>query len=389
MPGLREHFVEMAAEARRYDVAESAILVARRRRRLLRAAPVGVAVAAVLGVLAVWPPPGGGDQPPAVIADRSAISEVDAAGSAHWARLDWLPHRWSPPTGAPPLPRLSAPGMAALVYVRCSPGRLSCPPGTVLLTRHGRQYAVPDEVVGLSPDGRWLAYGPDGRQMLRDLTGTAVHALGNVSLVRWSPDSRWLAIEAYASTPGVNAGQVEVIDLSDWRRHTVPVFDPDRWGLVGVFPSGDLLLAPRGNTIPQGFELVVADARTGAQRHLEVSLRDQLARDEVIGSGPAMPLLIRRGDTLLYQLHRRHAGSMVPGDLVEIATDTGRVRKRYVLPDDGRELVGLAGGAALLRGRGGAAALERLDLVTGQRHVVAEPPVDTRLLIGGAPGWTT
>ncbi|HEU4425411.1 MAG TPA: hypothetical protein VFR67_22995 [Pilimelia sp.] len=393
MTGLREHLADMADEAKHYDVTEEVLKVAKRRQRLTRMAPAGVAAGVVLGVLAVWLPLAGGDDRATVPGKQPAITEVDAAGPAEPGRLDWLPRRWSVPDVPPKLPQHAAVGAGALVYLPCPVTRTQCPRGDILLTPDGHQYAVPGSVIGLSPDGRWLVYGSEDHRVLRDLTGTAVRPLGNLLSVHWSADSARLAVEPHPP-PGANAAQIEVIELGTDRRHTVPIHDPDQWAILGLFPSGDLLLTPRGSdrpgADPDTYSLAIADGRTGARRLLDVSLTDWLAVNDIFGTGPAMPVLIvPGGGTLIHQLDRRIRGDLTPGDLLQIDTNTGQVLRRYLLPPEARALAGLtSGGGLLVRDDPRVPTVELLDMTTGKRRVVAEPPPGIRLLVRGATSWT-
>jgi hypothetical protein len=287
-----------------------------------------------------------------------------------------------------------------------------------LVTRDGNQYSIPGgEAVSLSADGRWLTYGPEGARTLRDLTGTVTRPLGRVNGFAWSPDGGLLVLEP--DTPGANPASVTVMALESGRTHQVPIHDPDYWAVRGVFPSGELLLAPRRdydpgadpagtpppslsgphrpNGQPPGYFLAIADGRTGEQRGVDVPLTGEILTDrDTFSTGPAMPLVISPdGQTLYYQLLREGTGGnwVVDGDLLSIAADSGQVLERYRLPVAGkatsdRSLAAVrADGVLLVAHQGDAPTLELLDPVTGKRHAISQPPAGVRLLLPGTAHW--
>ncbi|WP_345542196.1 hypothetical protein, partial [Phytohabitans rumicis] len=206
---------------------------------------------------------------------------------------------------------------------------------------------------------------------------------------------------------------VTVVALASGQSHEVVIHDPDAWAVRDIFPSGDLLLAPRRdhdpnedstgtpmpsltgpyrpNGEPSGFFLAVADGRTGAQRGLYVPMGNGvLGKGDELGTGPAMPLLIApSGQTLVYQLVSARSGGS--GDLLTISA-AGQVLDRYRLPSGrgaaSRQLAAVrADGAVLITRTGDVITVEVLDLASGRRWVVATAPAGSHLLLAGTTSW--
>ncbi|GFJ87496.1 hypothetical protein [Phytohabitans rumicis] len=213
--------------------------------------------------------------------------------------------------------------------------------------------------------------------------------------------------------PGANAASVTVVALASGQSHEVVIHDPDAWAVRDIFPSGDLLLAPRRdhdpnedstgtpmpsltgpyrpNGEPPGFFLAVADGRTGAQRGLYVPMGNGvLGKGDELSTGPAMPLLIApSGQTLVYQLVSARSGGS--GDLLTISA-AGQVLDRYRLPSGrgaaSRQLAAVrADGAVLITRTGDVITVEVLDLASGRRWVVATAPAGSHLLLAGTTSW--
>lgn len=263
--GLERLFDGLAGVAKQYDVRDTVLRKAARRRRVVRLAPAAVAVALVLGVGAVWVPLHGGDRVPA--ADPSATS--------------WLPRQVDGDAAAQPLPadRPVAPG--ALLYRSAKANGYEYS----LLTTDGRYYDPPQPVTTLSPDGRWLGYRGEDGYVLRDLTGTTVRSIpkgylplsiyvqdglggtaytNRFGIREWSSDNRWLLLaeDSQETNPpftfyryDLTTGAVEQIG---------PPMQLD--GVLAVLPTGEVLvqqvdLARRLVTV------VAVDPLTGAQRN--------------------------------------------------------------------------------------------------------------------------
>src|SRR5690349_9892376 len=138
MNALRDLLIEVAEEAKLYDGTDKAIQRVRRRRRLVRLAPLIAAAAVVVALLAVSVPllRGGSDE------------------SLPIASVSWLPERLTPAKNPESLPTDRAVGKGSLVYFPTVVGA-DDPGYYVLLTVDGRHYRLPGQS-SLSPDGRWL-----------------------------------------------------------------------------------------------------------------------------------------------------------------------------------------------------------------------------------------
>jgi hypothetical protein len=407
---LREHFADLADQAKQYDVTETVVRRARRRRHLERLAPAAAGVVLLVGALA-WGSAARGPAP----TETSALPVVDAAGEAVRRGVDRLPPIFSVSLPEPDLPVDHGVGRAALVY------HDGDRPYQAVLLPDGSAYRAPHAVSSLSPDGRWLAYGPEGDLRLRDLTGTAELRLGAVSPIGWSPDGASVLLQSAVPDAG-NPDRVEVLEPRTGERHTIPVHDPDIWAPIGLLSSGDLLLSPRGarpgpadpspdstpGPAPElgqptwgpgqrpGAFLAVADAVTGEQRGLPVAAPAE--RDE-IGSGPAMPALPVPGrDTVLIQLLHRTGSqggvaSYLDGDLLEVSADTGEAVRRIRLPEPSaeRELTMVTAGrdgVLLVRHDGSdPAELELLDIDSGTRRIVTTLAPGVSVLVPGGRAY--
>jgi hypothetical protein len=414
MTGLREHFAETAQRAKYYDVAGVVIRRARRRRR------IGQAGAAMAAVLVAWVSVAvavGGPPRTFGVADV-----VDATGPAVAGRLDWLPPTFTVPADPPPLPKERGVGRGALVYCPTE----ACRP--VLLTSDGASYAVPGDVRGLSPDGRWLAYAEAGELVLRSLTDTQAQRVVDSDVVGWAPSGA-TAVLTERRADGREPTSVVVLD-PEGLAVTVPVPDPSWWAPRGLSEDGKVLLAPRrefpatvetsptglptmsttapANPAPTPEPVEPAASLTGPPRDLgfgigfvntgDGSARSvaflgsdvPLAASDVWTPSRVMTLAARPdGDGLVFQLMRTipvdGAPAYVRGDLIEVSAETGAPLRHYRLPPvttlDGAasRLVGVVPEGILLAwNKDGrqltASKLEVLDPDTGTRRTVLDLP---------------
>ncbi|HEV7712834.1 MAG TPA: hypothetical protein VGP16_31870 [Asanoa sp.] len=229
MTGLREHFAETASGAKHYDVTEVVVRRAGRRRQLTRAVAAAAAIVVATSAAAVLT--GRGPAAP-------ALAEVDATGPAVAGRLDWLPQTFGT-SGAvlPDLPSDRGVGEGALIYRRGEKD--------LLLTSDGGTYVVPgDGVRGLSPDGRWLAYGAGGELVLRSLVDTRIRRAADSDVGGWSSDGKQVVL--VLRMPGGQPTPVAtILDPADGTNQTVPIPDQEWWGPRGLSPDGQLVLTAR------------------------------------------------------------------------------------------------------------------------------------------------
>ncbi|MEV4537164.1 hypothetical protein AB0J82_25635 [Asanoa sp. NPDC049518] len=215
MTGMRDLLVDVAAEARPYDVTDQALRTARRQRRIAWLAPVAAVVLATAGVAAVLPH------------SRPANSTV----------VSWLPEKLdvAESTSALPDSRL---GLAVLAYTRADGS-------TVLVADDGGHYDAGEGVRAISPDGRWVALVRDGRVVLRDLGGDRVVDLGSdddTNVAAWSSDGRWLAVRSGVTNHGAPQS-VMVIELATGRQAAkVAAGDYGTTVVCGLRDSAFLLL---------------------------------------------------------------------------------------------------------------------------------------------------
>ena len=406
MTGLREHFAETAEAAKHYDVTE--VVVRRARRRRVVAQVVGAAAAAlVAGSAAV------------VLTDRPAEGPtavtVDATRPPTPGRLGWLPDRFDAldPALLPELPAERGVGEGALVYGRDMVD--------LLLTSDGTSYRVPGEARGLSPDGRWLAYGADGALVLRSLTDGEVWTTADSDVTGWSVDGGQVVLTPHVEPDVRPPGDAEVLRLDDGdnrvvRMVTVP--DPDWWRPRGLSRDGDLVLAPFQNfpatsgTAPRpgvtalwttapartlvgppedlGFGICFVDPADGTARSVAV-LASPVGMGGQDWRGVRSEIYVRP-DTggLLFQPTRNSA----PGDLFEVDPDTGGPLHHYLLPPAGAtslRLIGATTDGIILGANdpgepaGTVGRLEVLDPRTGDRRTVLDLPAnaDFRMVRGG------
>ncbi|GIF45676.1 hypothetical protein DFJ67_0689 [Asanoa ferruginea] len=406
MTGLREHFAETAAGAKHYDVTEVVLRRTRRRRRLTQAvaAAAVVAIAASAGVLL------SGDRP----RPGPSITEIDATGPVGAGRIPWLPATFKA-ADAVALPAGRAVGAGALVYQR---GAVY-----VLLTSKGESYAIPGEARGLSPDGRWLAYGANGKLVFRDLTGIRAFTTAESSVTGWSVEG---AVAVLAPPwPGVGPVVATILDLDTGASRAVPIPDPEWWQPRGLTADGELLLTARqefpatkeppatGEPLP-----TVAPAQTltgpprdlGAavgiinpvdqQAHTVELLASRLGLDDRDKPGAGLQWgITARPDTggLVFQTLRTitidGSDAYMLSDVFEVDPNTGWPLRRYRLPamptldSPAAWLIGtLPEGILLGTNDGGFDArdferLELLDPTTGARQTVLSLPDAANFLL--------
>lgn len=406
MNTLKDLLDDVAEQAKLYDRTEHALSVARRQRRLARVAPVALAVAVATGLAAVWLPL------------RSSNVDSDAA-----AMTPWLPQRLTVPEQVPPtLPTDHGVALGSLVY---QTGDKS-----TLVTEDGRQYRLPgagDGLLGVSPDGRWLATTSGDKVLLRDLTTTggiqiAGHG-GGAKAASWSPDGRRFALwtgsmAGNTAEPDVDP-RIIVVDLASRTQWTTPA--PGNVTLIGVLDSGDVVLEDRVSpdqvTSSTPVQLSIFNSQTGQVRHrYQIDLTPWLSPKERQARQRAGLLsdaaLLADGRTLLLRPAVRVPGGpdglYAPDDVLAVDLDTGSVTRRYDLPDPRiasatRDLVidhNRTLGALLPEGvlyihngrtspwPGGPISLELLDLSTGRLQVVStvSPEVARILALRGGTG---
>jgi WD40 repeat protein len=322
MNGIRDLLADAATEAVPYDVTDRAVRVARRQRRLVRAAPFAAAALVLLGVGATLPL-------------RPAPPDDGATSTA----VSWLPRRLTPVTSPPPLP--SGPvAPAVLAYSRST----SAP---ILRTEDGRSYGVPGEAVrGISPDGRWLAYSSGGTVKLRDLTGTTQRTLGKdaeTQLAAWSPDGGSVAVQTRLAYDSVGA-DTTVVDLDTGSRlATIPAARHGEASVCGLRDATALLLCAGDPESPR-FDLWLVDGVTGRHlRHDSVDPSAVLTDSERTADWASPPAglgnsghLLPDGRTLLVWTsdYLPDHGITMQGDLLSVDLDRpGAPARRHALPE--------------------------------------------------------
>jgi WD40-like Beta Propeller Repeat len=397
MTMLKDLLDDVADQAKLYDPSDRALAVVRRRRRIARTAPLVLAAAVAIGLAAVSLP-----------LHRSSV-DGDAA-----ATVDWLPQRVAvPEKSPPPLPNDHGVAPGSVVYQKAGYK-------TVLVTEDGRQYQLPRAwtgyVRGLSPDGRWLVVATEDKVLLRDLSGTdqielAGGSAGVGKQFSWSPDGRWLALwtaKVANNTEEPDADpRITTLDLDSRKQQTVPISGSVM--LTGVLDTGDVVvedrISPDQVTTSTPVRLSILDRETGRVRdryQIDVtpwlSAKERQARQpagQPFTLLPSVDGLLADGHTVLlrpvFQLPKTGDGvGYVPDDVLAVDLETGKMTRRYHLPDPriakstkdwiidhNRTLRSVLPDGLLYvhNGRtnppGGPIALELLDLSTGKLQVVS------------------
>jgi hypothetical protein len=335
--GVSELFADLADEARVYGDLDLPVRVMRRRQRIARFAPVGVAalvvVASVLTYAAVRPAP--------------AVTEDDA-GDIPIGSLTWLPQSLSPPGSAPPLPTDRGVGPAAVVVWLARPqgqGPAVDPNAAYVVSTAGDRYRLPDgRLFALSPDGRWLLSDASGRLRLRDLTGSRTIDVGPAPgwpvAAAWTSDT--LAVGRALDNPDepATSHRAAIVDLSSGGVRTVSLARYPTTAVCGLRDNGDLVLCSRDPAVDH-VELWVVDGRTGEQRsHVDADLTASLTPAERDAGRIVMPMTevtaMPGGATVLVRTNRyvKTSGVMVPGDLLVVDVSDGRVARRLALPEE-------------------------------------------------------
>jgi hypothetical protein len=403
MTMLKDLLDDVADQAKLYDRTDRALGVARRRRRMARTAPVALAATVAIGLAAVSLP-----------LHKSGM-DGDAA-----AAVSWLPPRVAVAKKTPPpLPTDHGVAPGSVLYQTAD--------RTVLVSEDGRQYGLPGAwtglprawtgyVRGLSPDGRWLAVETGDKVVLRDLSGTGqIEVAGGVAGIArqgsWSPDGQWFALWSAklannTMDPDVDP-RITTVDLDSRRQQTVPI--SGNVTLTGVLDSGDVALedriSPDQVTTSTPVRLSILDRETGQVRHryqIDVtpwlSAKERQARQPAGQPSTLLPSvdgLLADGHTVLlrpvFQLPKTGDGvGYVPDDVLAVDLETGKMTRRYHLPDPriakstkdwtidhNRTLRSVLPDGLLYvhNGRtsppGGPIALELLDLSTGRLQVVS------------------
>jgi hypothetical protein len=282
--------------------------------------------------------------------------------------------------------------------------------GTTLLTEDGRQYQLvgrgeePLSATGISPDGRWLLTARGGRARLRDLTGTAEQqiATGDGMGASWSPEGRWLAVwtntwsaDERAPSPENANSSVVVVDLRAPQEPPVKLTRlPARSRMIGILDSVELVLTPID--LQPTLDVWMIDPKTGEQRrHYTLDATPWRPREKYLPF--TEQALTPDGRTLLVRTSLKVVGDYPDfDDLLAVDLESGRVTRRYPLPDphalpytvkgppavadasDNRQLVAVLPDGVLFqhRGRpetgGGPFALELLDLSTGKLYPASD-----------------
>ena len=395
MDGLKSLLDGLAREAPRYDVVDRAERVVRRRRRMVRLAPVAAGVAVVLVLGAGW-----------VVLRDADSRPVTRPGTP----AAWLPPQLSVVKDPLPLPADRGIGPASLLYIPRKTTSERALPGTRppmfdeaaatavirIVTPDGRQYGVAAEVneaghpspASLSPDGRWLAVGYNRGLVLRDLTGTSERTVTTYSNgsthTFWSPDSRQLVL--VRSTPSAADSEVRVIDVLSGSQSTASSLAAfrDAWPAwpIGVDTAGNLVLKSETSipgTPTSVLTLWLVDPVTGRERrHLVVDPRTLLGSSASAEQGEQAMVLgvcFLAGDSLLVLTADLITDDR--GGLLVIDLETGKLIEQHALPGDeaAREPLTASPETILLIRRGPSrdhpeAALEQLDRKTGELRVV-------------------
>jgi hypothetical protein len=318
---LKDLLDELAESAKLYELDDRMMAGAYRRRRVRQLAPFAAATVLVAIVAMFWLPLSPG------------MHQDEPVSTA----ITWLPSNITVPQNAPALPR-TAVGPAVCYYLvgnadvgwpldvatGAAQGRV------VLVTAAGQQYeseyrydpagTVVDDLLSLSPNGRWLVLVRDGLPLLRDLDGGDERTLAVVpDRVAWSPDGRRLVLES-GLTLGNPSGTIAItsIDLSTLRSSIRYISGAGALALGAVRDSGVLVFT---NAIGSGsIAGTLYDPAAAQPRH---DLRLPVA-------GGFEPNILVTPDGLRILLREVH--SMAPGDIIELDLAAAAISKRYALP---------------------------------------------------------
>jgi hypothetical protein len=311
MSTMSELLAEVADEARNYDATDHAVRAMRRQRRFRRIAPMAVAVVVLLGLgvtAAIF---------------RTTDGESLPTGPSI---VDGLPRSLGAgPTQ--PFPEDRAVGPAALVY-RSLPSL-----DGVLVTTDGARYRLPDQAIGLSPDGRWLVTLRGGQALVRDLTGTTTWTLTS------EPKAPYRLVWAKDGTRLAEHGDEEpatVLDLATGAVHQVSVGSSPQARLCGLQDTGALVVCARAET-GTVLELSTVDSVTGEQlSHRSVDVPGVLSENErkglnIMGYDYIQPMA--GATTLLLPIYRYlDAGIALPSDALVLRVDTATIVQRLTMP---------------------------------------------------------
>jgi hypothetical protein len=327
-----------------------------------------------------------------VAAALTAVAVI-AAGVAWWPRL-------APPDATPPDRRVSSPvpsrpllpdgavGPAQLLYrPRCEQVCFD----VVVRLADGAEYSLlrgDFNVPSLSPDGRLLVAAFEfGSYRFRDLTSADPPRRvqgdplgpGMWQPAGWSPDSRWLLMWG---PRGNEVYEFARIDMAD--RSVVKYQPPTGDYVVGVLPSGELLVSPSMWRAP--LSLRVVDPVTRTERPVPMAGATAALEDgETLRNDPTMPAAVSPDGT--HVTISVVNGQRVTG-MVEIELATGIVRTRYAFPADRRwEPVAYTTGGITLVSRGRPLAVGVLDPVTLRITEPAQVPDPMALLVRGGATW--
>ncbi|HEX8630146.1 MAG TPA: hypothetical protein VF755_18465 [Catenuloplanes sp.] len=312
---------QLDAQARNYADLERAISTAkRRRRRTVAAASVTpVVLAGLLGaVVTLQPVRPDATPPPGTSTARVTLTD---------------PGVLQPPAKRQTLGPAPV-GRAVLAYAPCAS---ACDAYVVLAD--GAQLVVPANPQGtvagalsLSPDGGWLGYPMSGEYLLRNLTGTRVHRVGNptpqrrLGAVAWSADSTRLLLFDEPSIGG--DATYRLLDVGTGAVTTPAV--PSGARAVGVLPDGAVLFTDPNQTGP------TRTLSTTAGGRFTVTLAGQLHGGEstyltsLAPDGRSVYLLAGTGDVA--------TAAPRPTAVLHVAL-TGQPLGRYPVPTPGGSTV--------------------------------------------------
>jgi hypothetical protein len=320
---------DIAEQVPGYDVGDSALRIARRRRKIRRIAPAVLPLVLVASIVAVWLP-------------------LHRAGTPSDTVVSWLPSRIPAPDAASAdLPADRAVGVAAMVYTPCPK---DC--WRIVVLRDGAQYrlASPGSApihklsAALSPDGHWVAYSDaNGDLVLRDLTTSTASTFAGMRPRGWSPGSRYLVL---APTDGTLTMAFTVVDLATGKairsvspRASASGSFPD---LAGILDDGRLIwVAYEYFTAPLPDSPV--DPRTLLQNSALVQITDPEAR-QVIHQwslrppkdsaylAPTSAIIPMPDGRLLVRFTVAYSWGIAQGPAQIAEAETGEILARYSLP---------------------------------------------------------
>lgn len=369
MESLRTLLDDLADEAKPYDVVDRAVRGARRRRQWQRLAPVAAVLVVGLVATAGW-------------ASLRDGQEEAPAGPGPSQVVGWLPASITVPRKAPPpLPTRHGTGPAAAVYHQGNRAMtLSGDTGWYLVTPDGVQYSIDlkYQVLGLSPDGRWLAMSTGNRTLLRDLTGTQVRTVADsaTETAFWSRNGRYLALFA--------GSEVTVLNLTLDSHSTMSLGALPDLRPIAVGDSGVVLLVHQQ---PAALQIVKSldptdPSRPGAlyyDAHAVLPPRELLPGWVNVDPYGMDARYLLDGNTLVMQGYSPVTGGYMPHDVFALGYPDAVGWRRYPLPAPVSRDVRKTFGNAEAHAEGGT--WLSLLAVTGDGYLLAQNAPD-------ATGWS-